>query len=639
MNKFYLSLTVAVMAIFSLNSYAQAPEGLAFGYCGDHLDNIGSPEASTAYWLASAFRMTEEDVEQFDGCQITGISVGFGSGRNKEITIFMTYDLTEEPFFEQYGRVRAGSWNDIHISGAPDVEKGKPFYVGWRYHVENSSAMPMTFDGNTEGYTTGADCLSIAYEEGDLAKYWKNYGPTFGNACIRLYLKGDKLSGANCIPQTIAVPDFTRPGEEFNFTLAFSNASAAPVESVEVIYQVGDDAEQTYTHDFTSPVPANGRGEVSITTMTQQDSFKLPITASISKVNGVDNSSASRSVTVPMVCTDGLFMRKMVSEKLTGQKCGFCPRGIVAFETLYETVGDRFIPIEIHNYSSAESFYNSYYNTMLNAFSYVYSGAPSCTIDRDLDLPSSPLKDSMYAAFCKEFTEASPIGIEVSFKENGTTNSIDATATVTHAFGLDDADMAVTFVITEDKLQGLQANNYNASTGLPEWYGKGAYVSVQYNGVSRYIHSAWNGIDGSVPATLEAGVPHSYTVKGLSLGNTSVRNNANVVALLIDRKTGRIINADMKHLDESRGYNFPEWTKPNDTPFDPSGVVEAESDKSFDVAVDNGELSLSGKGMAAVYSASGILLGHISEGNTLKVAPGLYIVCGDGSTRKLHVSR
>lgn len=635
MNKFYQYLSAAALTLFSLSAYAQTPEGLAFGYCGDHLDNIGSQTAVDAYWIASAFQMTEADVEQFDGCQITGISVGFGSGRNKAITIFMTYDLAEEPFFEQNGRVRAGSWNNIDITGAPNVEKGKPFYVGWRYHAENASAMPMTFDGNTEGYTTGADLLTIAYKEEDLPKYWNNYGSTFGNACIRLYLKGENLDGANCIPQTIAVPDFTRPGEEFDFTLAFSNASAAPVESVEVLFQVGDDDQQTYTHNFSSPVPANGRGEISITTMTQQDSFKLPITASISKVNGVANASASRSVTVPMVCTNGLFMRKMVCEKLTGQNCGYCPRGIVAFEHLYETVGDRFIPIEIHNYSSAERLYNSYYSPMLSSYAYIYSGAPSCTIDRDVELPTSPMKDSMYAAFCKEFTEASPLGIEVSFKDNGTSDSVDATATVTHVYGLDNADMAVTFVITEDNLLGQQYNGYNSMTGLPEWYGKGVYVTTYYNGVSRYIHSDWDGIDGSVPTTLEAGVPYSYTVSGLSLGNTTVRNNANIVALLIDRKTGKILNADMKHLDESRGYNYPEWKKPNDTPNEVTDIVA----DNFSVAAANGEITLSGEGSADVYNASGILMGRISDGNSLKVAPGLYIVSGNGFSKKLYVTK
>ena len=629
MKKIYLCLSVFLTALCPATAAAQ-PEGLSYGYCGDEITGVGASGASGPYWIAGAFQMTEADTEQFDGCDITGVSIGFGTGRNKEVTVFLTDDLSQPPFFEQKGRVRAGQWCDIDLTGAPGIEKGKPFYVGYRYNAQNSSAMPIGCDINTAGYTPTADLISLADTEEGLSENWNHYGPSNGNVCLRIFLKGDRLPESNCIPLELKLPDSATPGKEFRFGLSFTNASPKEVGEIEVEYQVGNDDMATTVYRFDTPVAPNGRGVAELTATTMQDDFSLPVTARITRVNGNDNANADRTVTSSFPCTNGLFMRKVVSEKLTGQHCGYCPRGIVAFDYVRETVGDRFIGIEVHNYDS-NNLYVPDYENMLSHFGRAYSGAPSLTVNRNTELTTSADKSPLYNAFRQEYTEASQYGINVCFEESATAGCLDVTASVTSAYDASGLDYAVTFAVTEDHVKGQQYNNYNTNVGLPEWNGLGTIVNWYYDGVARSLHENWDGIPGSVPTDMKAGVPYKHTVTGFSLGKTSDKMMANVVAMLIDRKTGIIVNADMVHIDPARGYSYPEW--------DPSGsgVESVYNPLPFIVSARDGEISLRGEGVAEVYSVSGVYSGAVSSANSLRVAPGFYIISLGGRSQKLYV--
>lgn len=547
MKKFYrIFLFTLVAMIAGSSAKAEESQAFSYGYCTDQITGVGSDSGVSNYWIAAAFRMTEADVERFDGCEVTGVSVGFGTGRNKNITIFFTEDLAGTPFATQEGRTRPSSWNDIDLTEPFTITKGKPFYIGYKYNVINSNAMPVGVDGNTAAYTSGADWLSLADEESQLAGNWKQYGETFGNISLRVYLKGNNLPTHNCLPNTLVMPDLAHPGKEFEFTLEFSNISTATVNSIEVEYQLGADAAKTGTYTLSPAVAANEKGSVTIKAQTDQDSFTLPVRAKITKVNGEANAMADKEISTTMVCTDGLFERKVVAEKQTGTGCQYCPRAIVAFDHVIHKYGKKFIPIEVHNYPGDPMWCTSYETAQEKI---LIGGFPTMVVNRNRDIGVPTEKSSLETLFLKEYTEACPIGVFVSF-ENVKSNSVTVTATVKSAFDVDNADYSVTFVVTEDNLGPYyQTNYFDSNPGLPEWGGRGTRVLTYYNDVARYIHPDWNGIDNSVPTRLEAGVEYPYTVTNMSLGSTSNRNNANLIALLIDNATGYIVNADRVSID------------------------------------------------------------------------------------------
>lgn len=611
MIKHYLICTLLATMTGTLGAYAQGESSFAYGYCTDNINGVGSSEGVSEYWIGAAFQMTDSDVERFDGCEITGVSIGFGSGRNKAVTVFFTEDLASQPFATQAGRVRVSQWNDIELTAPVKIEKGKPFFVGYKHEVTNMTAMPVGCDGNTANFTPTADWLSISETEEGLDKGWSHYGSNFGNVCLRVFIKGDNLSQTNCVPLSLEMPNLAYPGKPFEFSLVFTNASPAPVNDLQVEYTIGEDAAKIVDVTFDSPVAANAKGSAVITATTDLDGFSIPVSARITKVNGQDNDIADKVITATLTCTNSLFERKVVAEKYSGTECGFCPRGIVGFEYMNETYPDKFIGISIQNYSTGDPMYCRYYNQALSSFA--FTGAPSAIVNRNKNLPKEPTKSALESSFKSEYSPACEIGVIADFeKPAADAKSVTVSGTVRVSHDIENADYSMTFVITEDKVGPYyQANNYDSMTGLPEWQGKGRLVSMLYDDVARYIHEDWNGIAGSVPTVLKAGESYKYTVEDLPLGRTSNIDNANVVVLLIDNTTGQIVNADRKHFDPNRK---------------PSGVESVAGEAAVKVYVCGGNICYEGEGEASVYSTDGVLVGIVAEGCSLAPVPGMYIV-------------
>lgn len=619
MRKIYPYLTFLILAL--TGQVVRAQEGsFAYGYCSDNINAI-SFDANDNYWIAGAFQLTEADVEKFDGCEITAVSIGFGSGRNKAVTVFFTDDLKATPFRTVEGRVRPSQWNDIPVEDPVVIRKGKPIYVGYKHQVQNSTAIPLGCDDNTATYSENADWVSAGYTDEELTAGWQHIGSKAGNVCLRVYLKGNRLPKTNCIPQNLQMPDLAHPGQPFDFTLTFSNASTEAVNDIEVIYQIGEDPEHTVTHTFDTPVEANGTGAVTMTGQTLQDAFGLPVWARISKVNGDDNDMADRKTSSILVCSSKFFERKVVSEKYSGVSCGYCPRGLVAYDYMNEKYADKFIGISVSNYSTSDPMYCSYYEKYFDTYS--PSGAPSLLVNRNKELTRNADKGSLEAAFLKQFTEGGEIGITAAFEKGDYANTINATGIVEVVFDKEDADMSMTFVVTEDNVGPyLQSNYYSGSTGLPEWTDKASRVSTIYEDVARYIHPDWNGIPGSVPETLKAGEKYAYTVKNMSLGRTDNFNNASLIVLLIDNKTGQIVNADRCRLDKSGVAD---------------GIEHLKSEDCQAVEVNGQTVSYQGVGQAEVYAVSGKFEGMIENNGTLKLLPGAYIVKTASTVRKVLV--
>ena len=611
MNKRLRYTFSACMLVAAALGHAQ--EGVSYGYCSDEIEGCGFT-VDGKYWIAGAFKMTDADVSQFDGCEITGVSIGFGSGRNKDIKIFMTEDLASEPFYTQAGRVRASQWCDIPVTEPVKIEKGKPFYIGYTYYVDNMTAKPIGTDGNTLSYTDGADWMAAAMTEEELSSQWKQYGKEVGNICIRAIINGENLSKANCVPVALDMPELATPGEPFKFSLSFTNASSVPVSNVEVVYQLGSDAEQTIQYDLPQPVATNARGEIEIDGLTDQDELEIPSWARITKVNGLPNDMADRKAYGTLVCTTGLFERKMVVEKFSGVHCGYCPRGIVGFDYMNEHHKDAFIGISVQNYSASDPMYCTAYEPWKKKFS--AGGAPYCYVNRNKMLTTNPEKGTLEDAFNTVHYRTSNIGIKVTAEATADPMAYDVTGTVKVARDVEDASLAMTFVVTEDFVGPYrQTNNFNTSPGCPEFSGKGNPVNMLFHDVARNIPSDWEGYANSVPQTLKAGEEYPFTVKALSPGRTSEPKNANIIALLIDTKTSEIINADRMHIDPSRDDN-------------PGGIDAADGgEPRFIVTGGEGFIALDGDECEAqIYSVSGQLTAVIRTGETVEAAPGMYIV-------------
>jgi hypothetical protein len=115
------------------------------------------------------------------------------------------------------------------------------------------------------------------------------------------------------------------------------------------------------------------------------------------------------------------------------------------------------------------------------------------------------------------------------------------------------ADFRIAYVIVEDNVGPyLQANNYcymqdEQYPYMSDWFGLGGetgMVEMLYDNVARGIYGGLNGTEGSVPTSVVAGQPYEYEYTFDLPDNIQDKNNIRIVTLLIDNKSGEIMNAD-----------------------------------------------------------------------------------------------
>ena len=272
--------------------------------------------------------------------------------------------------------------------------------------------------------------------------------------------------------------------------------------------------------------------------------------------------------------------RRVVVEEETGQDCSNCPLGHLGLENLERIYGENVIPLCYHTYTgdTYESGMTSYTQSFLGLM-----GAPQAIINRYQGI-SSPMYREVVAGESK-YSFVSPeadcwldrvnylmgfpadADISVSATYNKDTDVMRIPFNVRFALDVENANMGLFCVITEDKLDGYQQNNlYNVTAeNLGEWqaggiYGKSAVYPYTFNDVARNFYPANNyyGQTGLLPLNIENGVENKgeITFKGSDV-LTQVKdiNNCKVTVMLINVATGELLNSARANIEMTTGIN------------------------------------------------------------------------------------
>jgi thiol-disulfide isomerase/thioredoxin len=237
--------------------------------------------------------------------------------------------------------------------------------------------------------------------------------------------------------------------------------------------------------------------------------------------------------------------KKVVIEEGTGTWCGWCPRGAVAMEQMYQNHPNDFIGIAVHN---GDPMTVTEYDNGADL-----SGFPGCNVDRALldESVSANLFESYYQ---ERIGLAVPAGLSMTV--SGTTSkTINVSATFRTVFA--SANYRLGVVIIEDNVTGT-ASGYNQTN----YYAGGANgamggyeslpnpvpaASMVYDHVGRALLGGFAGQANSVPTTITDGLAASYTFN-YTIPSTSNSANMSAVALLIDNATGEIVTAEKTSL-------------------------------------------------------------------------------------------
>lgn len=600
---------------------ATAQEKLYFGYSDQNIAGVGVSQANV--YMAAAICVTPETLAQFAGNSLSGLNIGFGSGIQKSVTLFLSHDLNGTPFYTQAAKIRqVRHWNEIDLTTPLPIDAGatEPLYVG--YYVKTATERDFQLGVDESLVYTDRSCLmSFATVENEMWGAFQQRGPKYGNATISLVITGDNLPRDNGAVTNMVLPAYATPGNPFDITANVRNNGCNPVQEVTLAYTIGDGPEQTAQVSFDTPVAPGETGTAKVTgCTTDQDNPQMPVTMWVSCCNGNEVASP-QTCTQTFPCSFKVFERRVVVEEATGTWCGNCPVGYAGMEMMKENADlyPAFIGIAMHNRSgSQEPMHCSTYEDIVQSY---ISGFPQALVNRDPafgaiqpDIKKLPVA----YAIAHGVTNS---GVEVSsyLKDDGAT--LHVTATMASAIDTDNADMSLSFVLTEDNVGPYMQTNYfndKPSSGLAEWFETQPYVvELMYNDVARYLEGPF-GISGSVPGQMRVGQTYTYEMD-LPTADCGNMDNVFVTAMLLDNASGCIVNAARARAGQS-------------------GIGQVAQQGDLRVRPVAGGVEISGQCTGAVaYDLRGRACGVIDGAGRMELPGGIYIVkASNGNFNQSH---
>lgn len=523
------------------------------------------------------------------GNQITAINVASPfssalSAGNTQVnalqacTVFITETLGGTPVVEVKTNLSRNAFemNTVELPTPYDITGENDVYICVLWDDTTKTDYPIVVDGNPAANDYSAFVYSRfkgMSPEGQILTQkeckWTNFVPYINtNITLSAQVSGDNLPTNRARLAVDGKNPTQTPNEPFEYAVAFYNDGINIINDIDLQLTIDGQDPQTVhasvvNYDGTNnPVEYAGIGMASGQFTCTQEGLGIPYTATITKVNGEDNSLANVTLTGTLDCISGGYPINVVVEEFTSAKCGFCPIGITAMEQTKEKYGkdNRFIPIAVHGPFSGPDNMNvceegdSYYDMIASFTEGV--GAPSSFVMRDLTnnvYPDPQQYDRLMQSYMDARTIAGLDATLTKIEGDDTKVKLDVTVNVSYD---DQNPYGISYTIVEDNVGPYMQTNYYAGGQYGECYGwenKPGSVRVTYNDVARN-GSAYNPPADSHVTELKAGEPINYSTT-LSLSNVKKLENYSVVAMLINRKTKRVLNATIVKSPDFSGID------------------------------------------------------------------------------------
>ena len=337
-------------------------------------------------------------------------------------------------------------------------------------------------------------------------------------------------------------------GKTVDVPVTITNTGSKDITSILYILTSDGETDRQQQVKLSTPIKSGESGQITITFKASSEARKSVKTITISRLNMLANKSEQQTATGSIITLEEKPVVTPLVEEFTGTWCGWCPVGFDGMERAHEEFGNRAVLIAIHSgdVMQAEEFQNLVKRV---------NGFPSAIIDRkedDFYPAASDLKKQINNEI-KDRVAAGTIEVNASWTSKAKT-AIKITTKTKFVYADDNANYAIGYALTEDGMKGsgsdwAQNNNLSQNPSYKNidfWYNAPSRVTgVEFNHVGVAAWGLEEGINGSVSRSFQKDEElfYSYTANISGKKLIQNKNKLNVIALLINRTTGAIVNA------------------------------------------------------------------------------------------------
>lgn len=516
-----------------------------------------------------AMVLTADDLAPYYGKKIAGVRFNLGEGETAngvfvenlkiadgEITEATSLVSSDESVTSAAGAKNTGEWHEVMFDNKIELNSSfEGLFVGYNYK-QKSNNYPIGVSSKVEGpfYIYA----NIPASKGGNGEDWYQINSGGYGLSIQLIVEGD------------FAPNAVRPLDFGEFTVVKGKSKNVAVNlwnigskltSIDYTIALDGKAGAEQHLDFGKDFGLGGTHSVEIPFAAASELGASTVTLTITKVNGEENACVKNSATGTLYTVEREFVKRSVAEQFTGTGCGNCPSGHVAMHNMHNLYGDQFIGIALHQFNSSDPMYNASYDLG-------FTGAPQCMVNRSSGVlaPYEQMPEVLKASL--DEIALTDVTVTGTFAEEDT--KVNATASVESLVA---GDYDIAFMLTADGLTGKTTSwkqqnyfckgggRYNSQASMPDdlkfLWNKGSAYYETYNDVliaSSYVSS---NNKATLPTLVANGtVSSEYTMKmptKVALKKALKLDQVYVVALLLDKKTGAIVNAGRARVTGSTG--------------------------------------------------------------------------------------
>lgn len=516
-----------------------------------------------------AMVLTADDLAPYYGKKIVGVRFNLGQGEtstgvfvesltiaNGEITEATNLLTSDKSVTSTAGAKNTGEWHEVMFDQKVELNSSfEGLFVGYNYK-QKSNNYPIGVSSKVEGpfYIYA----NIPASKGGNGEDWYQINSGGYGLSIQLIVEGDFAPNA---VRPLDFGEFTVvKGKSKNVAVSLWNIGSK-LTSIDYTIALDGKAGAEQHLDFGKDFGLGGTHSVEIPFAAASEIGKSTVTLTITKVNGEKNACVKNSATGTLYTVEKEFVKRSVAEQFTGTGCGNCPSGHVAMHNMHNLYGDQFIGIALHQFNSSDPMYNTSYDLG-------FTGAPQCMVNRSsgILMPYEQMPEVLKASL-NEIALAE-VTVAGTFADEDT--KVNATASVESLVA---GDYDIAFMLTADGLTGKTnswkqhnyfckgGGRYNSQASMPDdlkfLWNKGSEYFETYNDVliaSSYVNS---NNKATLPTLVAYGTVNSeYSLKMptmVALKKALKHDQIYVVALLLDKKTGAIVNAGRARVTGSTG--------------------------------------------------------------------------------------
>lgn len=494
--------------------------------------------------------INESDLSAYIGGQIIGLRCQFGTDRWGP---WKVDDIFGKVFLLDYD----GSYPGDHILATSQEFNPHPYgdYAEYLfdqpYTIGAGGVLCVAEVTTPKGggyYTAMGACKSVTTPGAcwlNNGGGWEDLYYTYGNQACGVAIQAIIVGGGsvtdgkltNLSAQSVAV------NQEITINGTFQNLSSDGISSYEL--QWTKDNGQTGTKTISAKVGPAASNTFSLAVPGFGDAKLHNITVSVKALDGkADQIADNSTVTVQVPVTARNYIRNVVCEEGTGTWCMWCPRGIVAFETMKEKYGDRFIGVSIHTGNDPLAYNGANYTPLTSLY---LSSAPSGLINRKPSCFTQMDPKEVETIFLKE-SEQCIAAVEAKAYYDEATRTVTVVSETEFGYDFSGANYRLSYLVLEDQLGKYpQTNGYSGGRNgaMGGWEDKLSTVMWTYDDVLREQLPAFDGKAGSIPSSVVGGQKYKYSYSFALPANVKDPANVRIAVLILDPTTvpAEIVNA------------------------------------------------------------------------------------------------